>query len=118
MKNLLALVGLLVVGFGLLGWYLGWYNLNVKSTPDGKYNVAGDIDSRKITDDVKNFGKKVGKVLSDDTPATPTTTSLAGGTFVGPPLPASLLPPPDNAVRNNGGGITIPIEITLPSPRR
>ena len=115
MKNLLALVGLLVVGFGGLGWYLGWYNLAVKSTADGKYNVAGDIDSHKITDDVKNFGKKVGKVLADDTPATPTTGP--GSTFVGPPLPASLLPPPDNAVRN-GGGIRIPIEITLPSPRR
>jgi len=112
MKNLLALVGLAVVGFGGLGWYLGWYNLNVKSTPDGKYNVAGDVDSRKITDDVKNFGKKVGKVLNDETPATPAT----GNNFVGPPLPANLLPPPSNAVRN--GGITIPIEITLPSPKR
>ena len=117
MKNLLALVGLLVVGFGGLGWYLGWYNLNVKSTPDGKYNVAGDIDSRKITDDVKNFGKKVGKVLNDETPATPTTTSLSGGSFVGPPLPPSLVQgPPENPAR--AGGITIPIEITLPSPRR
>ena len=113
MKNLLAFVGLLVVGFGGLGWYLGWYNLSVKSTSDGKYNVAGDVDSRKITDDVKNFGKKVGKVLNDETPAAPTT---AGTSFVGPPLPASLLPPPSNAAQT--GGISIPIEITLPSPRR
>ena len=113
MKNLLALVGLVVVGFAGLGWYLGWYKLSVKSTTDGKYNVAGDVDSRKITDDVKNFGKKVGKVLNDETPAAPTTS---GTSFVGPPLPASLLPPPTNDA--HGPGITIPIEITLPSPRR
>ena len=113
MKNLLALVGLLVVGFGGLGWYLGWYNLAVKSSADGKYNVAGDIDSKKIGDDVKNFGKKVGKVLADDTPPTPTTGP--GSNFVGPPLPPGMLPPADNAP---AGGIRIPIEITLPSPRR
>ena len=112
MKNLLALVGLIVVGFGGLGWYLGWYNLAVKSTPDGKYNVAGDVDSKKITDDVKNFGKKVGKVLNDETPGTPST----GSSFVGPPLPPHMQGPPENPARS--GGITIPIEIKLPSPQR
>ena len=113
MKNLLAFVGLVVVGFGGLGWYLGWYNLNVKSTSDGKLNVAGDIDPKKITTDVKNFGAKVGKVLNEESaPA----TAPAGSTFVGPPLPAHLQPRPDDRVGN--GGITIPIEIKLPSPNR
>ena len=114
MKNLLAFVGLVVVGFAGLGWYLGWYNIAVKSTTDGKYNVAGDIDSRKIADDLRNAGKKVGKVLNDETPTAPTTATTS---FVGPPLPASLVQgPPENP--NRAGGISIPIEITLPSPRR
>ena len=94
MKNLLALVGTVVVGFALLGWYLGWYSVAVKSNPDGKYNFAGDVDSRKIADDLRSAGKKVGKVLNDETPTAPTTASTG---FVGPPLPASLLPPPSNA---------------------
>ena len=111
MKNLLALVGLIVVGFAGLGWYLGWYNLAVKSTPDGKYNVAGDVDSRKITDDIKNAGKKLGKVLNEETGSTPAT----GNNFVGPPVPGHMQPKADDSGR---GGITIPIEIKLPSPNR
>jgi hypothetical protein len=92
MKNLLALVGLIVVAFGGLGWYFGWYNVILKTGTDGKVNVSADIDSKKIAEDAKKFGEKVGKVIqNDDTPSN----------FMGPQLPDSMK--------------TKPAETTVPS---
>jgi hypothetical protein len=114
MKNLLAFVGLLVVGFGGLGYYLDWYNIDIHKNANGKVNIAGDIDPGKIAGDVKNFGNKVGKVIGDQ-PAQ--STPATGSTFVGPPLPASLQQRPDNSIQPTANGFTIPIEIKVPSPR-
>src|SRR5438067_7434707 len=39
MRNLLALIGALVVGVGGLGWYLGWYKVQVGKAPDGNVRI-------------------------------------------------------------------------------
>jgi hypothetical protein len=49
MRNLLALLGLLLVLFAGLGWYMGWYK--IKTGP----NVSIDIDSKKVRKDVPNL---------------------------------------------------------------
>ena len=36
MRNLLALVGFIVVMFAGLGWYFNWYSFNIKASTDGK----------------------------------------------------------------------------------
>lgn len=106
MKNLLALVGLLVVGFGGLGWYFGWYNFSVKTGSDGKVNVSGAVDVNKIKADAGNFGDKVGNALknANNPPAHPEG-------LMGPPMPPENFPTPSTG---KSGGITIPIEIKMP----
>ncbi|MGL6074226.1 MAG: hypothetical protein ACRC8S_08700 [Fimbriiglobus sp.] len=107
MKNLLAFVGFVVVGFAGLGWYLGWYNLNVKTGADGKLNVSGDIDTKAITEDAKKFGQKVGKVIQNETDPG----------FVGPPSPADLKKPETKPA--SGISVTTPqgIQISVPGPK-
>src|SRR4051794_8857706 len=51
MRNLLALIGLVVVGFGGIGWYLGWYHLSVAKGPEGTVEIKVDVDSKKVADD-------------------------------------------------------------------
>ena len=59
MRNLLALFGLVVVAFLVIGWHQGWYS--VKSTPTtpghNSYNV--DINTKKVGTDVQG-GVKAG----------------------------------------------------------
>lgn len=90
MRNLLALVGLAVVVFLGLGWYLGWYSFVLTPGSDGGYQFQGVVKSKKIGEDVQQAREKVGKILSaGPTEATPPTQP--GNEFVGPPLPSSLL---------------------------
>jgi hypothetical protein len=49
MRNLLALLGLLLVLFAGLGWYMGWYK--IKTGP----NVSIDIDQKKVRQDVPHL---------------------------------------------------------------
>ncbi|MBA4065824.1 MAG: hypothetical protein C0501_19315 [Isosphaera sp.] len=65
MRNLLALIGLAVVVFGLVGWYCGWYKVSFARKPDGKLEIQTDLDTRKVSDDSAAFFEKVGKVLGD-----------------------------------------------------
>jgi hypothetical protein len=53
MRNLLALIGAALVAFLVVGWYLGWYQISTPSSPGGKQSFQVDINSDKITDDVK-----------------------------------------------------------------
>jgi len=107
MKNLLALLGLLVVAFAGLGWYFGWYDFTVKRGSDGKMNVSGAVDVNKIRDDAGNFGDKVGNALRNANQPPPHPAGL-----MGPPMPPDNFP----TVPTGKGGLTIPIEIKLPSP--
>src|SRR5262245_15604454 len=63
MRNLLALIGLVVVGFGAIGWYCGWYKLSVSKGSDGKREVRTTLDTDKVADDSSAFFQKVGKLI-------------------------------------------------------
>jgi hypothetical protein len=65
MRNVLALIGALVVGFGGIGWYLGWYKLNVSKAPDGEPQITTTVDTKKVVTDTENGAKQVGSFVGD-----------------------------------------------------
>jgi hypothetical protein len=112
MRNMLALIGALVVGVGGAGWYLGWYKLNVSKGTDGNPEITTTVDTKKVTEDSSHAFKQVGAFLADQagkaahdakqpgppagTPG-PTTTdpdnSIFGPSFVTtPPEPKKPIP--------------------------
>jgi hypothetical protein len=102
MRNLLALVGAVVVLVGGLGWYLGWYKLGVEPGTPGhpKFNV--EVETDKIKDDLKKGQESVGGFLHNDPKSVegiPTgVEKKADGTWN---VPSSLkdLPAPPSAAR-------------------
>ncbi|HEY1186274.1 MAG TPA: hypothetical protein VGE74_01395 [Gemmata sp.] len=101
MRNLLALVGLAVIVFGGVGWYMGWYKLNVSKSTDGNLQITTDVDTKKVNSDSSEFLKNIGTVIgshvekaAQDAKTAP-PPSAPGGT-PGPvvsPQPAAPLPP-------------------------
>lgn len=65
MKNILALIGLLVVGFAAVGWYCGWYKLSVGKSTDGNLQINTQVDTKKVADDSTAFFDKMGKMIGD-----------------------------------------------------
>lgn len=65
MKNLFALVGMLVIVLGGAGWYLGWYKVNVNKNPDGNLQIQTNVDTQKVSVDSSAFFQKVGQLVSD-----------------------------------------------------
>ena len=64
MRNLLALFGLLVIGFAGTGWYMGWYKLSVSRSTDGNLEIKADVNTKKVGTDtstiVNNAASAVG----------------------------------------------------------
>jgi hypothetical protein len=111
-KNLLALVGLLVVGFGVAGWYLGWYQFGTQDDAQGHHQLKLQVDSSKVTQDLNKGREKIVEAIDKETgtvppappptsqppappqpsqpPAPVVTTTLSVGP---PPKPPMLLPP-------------------------
>ena len=65
MRNLFALIGILVVAVGGTGWYLGWYKVNVSKNPDGKLEIQTNVDTQKVSGDSSAFFQKVGQMVSE-----------------------------------------------------
>ncbi|MDY3563435.1 hypothetical protein R5W23_004938 [Gemmata sp. JC673] len=65
MRNLLALFGLAVLGFGGVGWYMGWYKLNVAKNTDGNLQITADVDTKKVSTDSSEIFKNVGAVIGN-----------------------------------------------------
>ncbi|WP_439621660.1 hypothetical protein [Gemmata sp.] len=65
MRNLLALIGLLVVGFAGIGWYCGWYKLSVGKGLNGNLQIETEVKTNKVVEDSSSFFQKVGKIASD-----------------------------------------------------
>jgi hypothetical protein len=63
MRNLLALIGAVVVGFAVIGWYCGWYQLGISKTTDGNLHVETRIHTRKVVDDSGHALKKAGELV-------------------------------------------------------
>ncbi len=72
MKNMLALIGLVVVLVAGLGWYLGWYQVGVEPGADGHSKINVDVNRKKIIEDEQNLQKKVTGAVSGDTKGTTT----------------------------------------------
>src|SRR3954451_8984387 len=87
MRNTLALIGALVVGFGGVGWYLGWYKLSFARSPEGNLEIKTDVDTGKVTHDAGDGVKQIGTFL-DRQPAHPQQPAPPANT----PAPATPAP--------------------------
>lgn len=70
MRNLLALVGLVIVLFFGIGWYRGWYTFEVEPGTDGKKKIELNVDTRKIESDVIRTKEGVENLRENRTPST------------------------------------------------
>ena len=57
MRNLLAFTAAVVLTVAGLGWYLGWYRVNSAPSANGHRNVNIDLNTDKITEDIRDFAK-------------------------------------------------------------
>jgi hypothetical protein len=105
MRNIFALIGVLVVGVGGLGWYLGWYKMNVTKNPEGNLQIQTDVDTKKLSGDSTEFFQKVGQMVGDKvnqagqngtTPPTTTPANTPGSTPANSPLQGSGPTTPTN----------------------
>jgi hypothetical protein len=112
MRNLFALIGLVVVATGGTGWYLGWYKVNVTKNSDGNVQIQTNVDTNKVKGDSSEFFQKVSQMVGDkvheasqnvatppaapaSTPGTTNGSNLIPGTTQGmPPTPPAPPPPP------------------------
>jgi hypothetical protein len=75
MRNLLALLGAVLLAFGTTGWFRGWYRVETLPAEPGQSAFRIDVDRRKVAADVTGAVKGVVRALSrnqpDDSPAEP-----------------------------------------------
>src|SRR5262245_21896616 len=65
MRNILALIGALVVGVGGVGWYLGWYKLSFSKGTDGNPEMTTTVDTKKVVQDTEQGAKQLGAFVAD-----------------------------------------------------
>ena len=58
MRNLLALLGLVLVIFLAAGWYLNWYSFSSKTD-----TFEIDVNKKKIVDDAETVKKKASNAV-------------------------------------------------------
>jgi hypothetical protein len=103
-KNLLALLGLAIVLFAGLGWYLGWYHVAVTPAADGHRKVEFDVNTSKLKEDVSSGYDKSKEFIDTFRKDKPASTAPAEDAkdFVGPPKPPNLTPSPGNNTGTTG----------------
>ena len=119
MKNLLALVGLVVVLVAGGGWYLGWYKLGSEPAGSGHRKINVDVNTNKISEDLKKGRETVGGFLDKNVEGVPASRPLDPNPIITlPSLPK--LPEIPNAAPielNPDGSLKSPaITITIPPP--
>ena len=119
MKNLLALVGLLVVGFAGVGWYMNWYTLKVDRNTTGELQVQTKVNTKAVAEDTGNWLQQAGKFLdtkvqkaSEDAKV---TTPGAAGTTPGPITPPAGTAPTTPA--NQGSWLLPPQTYPIQPPK-
>lgn len=65
MKNLLALIGLIVVGVAAIGWYCGWYKLTISKGTEGQPEIKTTVNTNKVTEDSSAFFKRMEQLVSE-----------------------------------------------------
>jgi len=58
-KNLLALVGLVVVAFVGAGWYFGWYKIGDQKDAQGHRQLSIQVDPSQVAKDLKKIESEV-----------------------------------------------------------
>jgi hypothetical protein len=92
MRNLFALIGALIVGLGVLGWYLGWYKVNFTKNPEGNIQIQTDVDTKKVNGDSSEFFQKVGQIVDktqqsgQNGTTSPATTPAVNGSSPSTPI--------------------------------
>jgi hypothetical protein len=108
MRNLLALIGLLVIAVAAVGWYCGWYSLSVSKTTEGKPEITTTVNTDKATDDTSTFFKKIGQMVSDKAKQSDAPGGDANGTPVAPPTS------PPKSTSSQGGWLLSPTKPMTP----
>ena len=103
MRNLLALIGAVVVLVVGLGWYLGWYTLGTEPAGEGRQKITVDVNTDQIKNNLKKGSEIVGDLLHPDAKKVdgqPTGQNSDGSWGVVPTVPTSLpkLPPPPTGI--------------------
>ncbi len=80
MRNFLAFVGLIVVAFIGVGYYMGWYKFAMSPGKDGKQNINVEVDTKKIGE----AGDELSGLVKDKLQKEPEPDSPE---FMGPPEP-------------------------------
>lgn len=89
MRNLLSLIGFVVVVFLGLGWYLGWYQFAIAKGTNGNTQISFDVNTNKIKDDASKGASRVGE-FADGLKKVPVGEKKD---FMGPTLPADWTSP-------------------------
>jgi hypothetical protein len=90
-KNLLALVGLVVVAFVGAGWYFGWYKIGDQKDAQGHRQLSIQVDPSQVAKDLKKIEQEVvdgfDKTKAAVAPATTEPAPLPVQTYTLPPVP-------------------------------
>ena len=89
MRNLLALIGLIIVVFFTVGYFRGWYTFNLATDTGGKTNINIGVDRTKVGGDFEEGRKWTGEKIDQLKTKTDGQVQPAGGT-----QPAASLPGP------------------------
>lgn len=93
MRNLLALIGLVVVLFFGMGWYFQWYTFAVQPSDNGQQRIELNVNTQKIVTDAKSGVNTVSKVIKESNEATtPVSTPTTATTPSTQPVKFEDLP--------------------------
>lgn len=95
MRNLLALVGLVLVLFVAVGWFRGWYTFQLSPGKDGRTDFNVSVDTSKMNADRRDGTSKVGDFIDgfkkpDSTAPTSTAPTSTASPAAGLPGPKAL----------------------------
>ncbi len=104
MRNMLALIGLVVVTFFGVGWYRGWYSFEMSPGENGKKRIQFDVDTSRIASDAKQATQRIEQIANDPNASKVAAPDAKKTEFVGPPVPTDVpVGPPAPADLRIGG---------------
>lgn len=110
MRNALALIGLLVLGFVGIGWYMGWYKLSYSHGTDGNLEIKTNVDTKKVGADSSEFLKNAATVIGSH------AEKAAQDAKTSPPPAAGSTPGPVNPPQGSQATPNTPnVPITPPA---
>lgn len=77
MRNILALLALLVLVVGGMGWYLNWFSIQSTPGAGGKRQVNIEIDTQKISADLQKETSRIQQALDSNQQGSPASQTKA-----------------------------------------